>query len=128
MNFTGRPEQVKISFGTESASEEVDEMIKGLVFCMVADEFRQKQGKEVEKKDIFTFFILSPLLLHRINENTALLKEKGISFLPVRLKIYIIKPLQRKMLSHLAPASVPFNPVFLLYFFIFLVYILLNNY
>ena len=106
MNFTGRPEQVKISFGTESASEEVDEMIKGLVFCMVADEVRQKQGKEVEKKDIFTFFILSPLLLHRINENTALLKEKGISFLPVRLKIYIIKPLQSKMLSHLAPASV----------------------
>jgi hypothetical protein len=26
----------------------------GLVFCMVADENRQKQGKEVEKKDIFT--------------------------------------------------------------------------
>ena len=45
MNFTGRPEQVKISFGTESASEEVDEMIKGLVFCMVADEFRQNKEK-----------------------------------------------------------------------------------
>ena len=58
----------------------------GLVFCMVGDEFRQKQGKEVEKKDIFTCFILSLLLFHRINENTALLKEKGILFLPVRLK------------------------------------------
>jgi hypothetical protein len=47
---------------------------------MVADENRQKQGKNVEKKDMFTFFVLSLLILHIINENTALLKEKEISF------------------------------------------------
>jgi hypothetical protein len=29
---------------------------------MVADENRQKQGKNVEKKDIITFFVLSPLI------------------------------------------------------------------
>ena len=38
---------------------------------MVADENGQKQGKNVEKKDIFTFIVLSPLILHIINENTA---------------------------------------------------------
>jgi hypothetical protein len=27
----------------------------GLVFCMVADEFRQKQGKKVEKKTSLLF-------------------------------------------------------------------------
>jgi hypothetical protein len=52
---------------------------------MVADENRQKQGKNVEKKDSFTFFVFSPLILHIINENTALLKEKEISFSPVCL-------------------------------------------
>jgi hypothetical protein len=63
---------------------------------MVADENRQKQGKNVEKKDTFTFFVLSPLILHIINENTALLKEKEISFSPV-----------------------PFNPVFFVFFIFF---------
>jgi hypothetical protein len=58
------------------------------VFCMVADENRQKQGKYVEKKEIFTFFVLSPLILHIINENTALLKEKEISFSPVSFNKY----------------------------------------
>ena len=53
------------------------------VFCLVAYKNRQKQGKNVEKKDMFTFFVLSPLILHIINENTALLKEKEISFSPV---------------------------------------------
>jgi hypothetical protein len=95
---------------------------------MVADENRQKQGKYVEKKDIFTFFVLSPLILHIINEKTTLLKEKEISFSPVCLLINIIQLFQSKILSYLAPASVPFNPIFLLFFFIFLVYILLNNY
>jgi hypothetical protein len=52
---------------------------------MVADENRQKQGKNVEKKDIITFFVLSPFILHIIIENTALLKEKEISFSPVCL-------------------------------------------
>ena len=52
---------------------------------MVADENRQKQGKNVEKKDMFTFFVLYPLILYIINENTAILKEKEISFSPVRL-------------------------------------------
>ncbi len=58
------------------------------MFCMVADENRQKQGKYVEKKEIFTFFVLSPLILHIINENTALLKEKEISFSPVSFNKY----------------------------------------
>jgi hypothetical protein len=55
------------------------------VFCMVADENRQKTGKNVEKKDMFTFFVLSPFILHIINENAALLKEKETAFSPVCL-------------------------------------------
>ena len=91
---------------------------------MVADENRQKQGKNVEKKDMFTFFVLSLLILHIINENTALLKEKEISFSPVCLLINIIQSFQSKILSYLAPASVPFNPIFLLFssFFLFTFY------
>jgi hypothetical protein len=51
---------------------------------MVADENRPKQGKNVEKKDMFTFLYYLHLYL-LINENTALLKEKEISFSPVCL-------------------------------------------
>ena len=69
--------------------------------------------------DIFTFLYYQTSLLYYI---TALLKEKGISFLPVVVLINIIQTLQRKML---APASVPFNPVFFCFFF--RLYILLNN-
>jgi hypothetical protein len=81
---------------------------------------RKNNEKKIKKKTIFTFFILSPLILDIINKNTALLKEKKIPFSPVRLKINIIQPFQRKKLSNLAPASVPFNPIFFFFFQFFL--------
>jgi hypothetical protein len=88
---------------------------------MLADEYQQKLGKEVEKRHLY-FFILTPLKLRRINLETALLKEKGNSFLPVLVLINIIQPLQRKMLFHSAPASVPFNHIFFSSFLCFSFY------
>ena len=38
-----------------------------VVFRTLADENRQKQGKEVEKVHLYSFYKLSPLILHRIN-------------------------------------------------------------
>jgi hypothetical protein len=84
---------------------------------MVADENRQKQGKHFEKKDMFTFFVLSPLILHIINENTALLKEKEIFFFTsVSLNKYNAA-VSEKNLVPFSPCLCPIQPCFLLFFF-----------
>jgi hypothetical protein len=46
----------------------------------------------------------------------------------VRLLLNIILAFQRKMLFPFAPTSVPFNPIFFLFFTFLLLLILLNNY
>jgi hypothetical protein len=73
--------------------------------------WQQKQRKNDQK----TILIVSPLLLYKINKNTALLKGKLIYFSPVHYLINKIKPLQRKTLFHYTPGSVTFNQIFFVF-------------
>jgi hypothetical protein len=60
----------------------------------IADEYQQKQGKEVEKNTSLLFYVIKHVLynkIKRINLDTAFLKQKGISFLPVFVLINIIQ-------------------------------------
>ena len=85
----------------------------GLVFCLVADENRQKQGKEVEKRHLYFFNIISTFTSQNKLRDSTSERKKNFLFTSACFNEHHSAVAEKNAVPF--PASVPFNPIFVFF-------------